>query len=105
MSLIKQRGGRRTTSRSLEKRTWRLEPRTADQPDGRISLCTGRTATHARAAQWRRINISSVHEQIAWGGYSAYAASKAGLSMVSKTLAQEAGPFGRARIVLAPGRD
>lgn len=34
------------------------------------------------------INTSSVHEQIAWSGYSAYAASKAGLSMLSKTLAQ-----------------
>jgi NAD(P)-dependent dehydrogenase (short-subunit alcohol dehydrogenase family) len=49
------------------------------------------------------INISSVHEQIAWGGYSAYAASKAGLSMVSKTLAQEAGPFGVRVLCIAPG--
>jgi NAD(P)-dependent dehydrogenase (short-subunit alcohol dehydrogenase family) len=49
------------------------------------------------------INISSVHEQIAWSGYSAYTASKAALSMLSKTLAQEAGPFGVRVLCIAPG--
>jgi len=49
------------------------------------------------------INTSSVHEQIAWSGYSAYATSKAGLSMLSKTLAQEAGPFGVRVLCIAPG--
>ncbi|MFT3905136.1 MAG: SDR family oxidoreductase [Steroidobacteraceae bacterium] len=49
------------------------------------------------------LNTSSVHEQIAWSGYSAYAASKAGLSMMAKTLAQEAGPFGVRVLCLAPG--
>ncbi len=49
------------------------------------------------------INISSVHELIAWSGYSAYAASKAGVSMMSKTLAQEAGPHGVRVLCLAPG--
>lgn len=49
------------------------------------------------------INTSSVHEQIAWSGYSAYAASKAGLSMMAKTLAQEAGPFGVRVLCIAPG--
>lgn len=49
------------------------------------------------------LNTSSVHEQIAWSGYSAYAASKAGLSMLSKTLAQEAGPFGVRVLCIAPG--
>lgn len=49
------------------------------------------------------INTSSVHEQIAWSGYSAYAASKAGLSMLSKTLAQEAGPYGVRVLCIAPG--
>jgi NAD(P)-dependent dehydrogenase (short-subunit alcohol dehydrogenase family) len=49
------------------------------------------------------INISSVHEQIPWSGYSAYAASKAALSMLSKTLAQEAGPFGVRVLCIAPG--
>jgi NAD(P)-dependent dehydrogenase (short-subunit alcohol dehydrogenase family) len=49
------------------------------------------------------INTSSVHELIAWSGYSAYAASKAGVSMMSKTLAQEAGPYGVRVLCIAPG--
>lgn len=49
------------------------------------------------------VNISSVHERIAWSGYSAYAASKAGLSILSQTLAQEAGPFGVRVLCIAPG--
>jgi NAD(P)-dependent dehydrogenase (short-subunit alcohol dehydrogenase family) len=35
------------------------------------------------------LNISSVHEEIAWSGYSAYTASKAAVSMLTKTLAQD----------------
>lgn len=49
------------------------------------------------------LNISSVHEVIAWSGYSAYTASKAGLSMLTQTLAQEAAPFGIRVLALAPG--
>lgn len=49
------------------------------------------------------INTSSVHEVIAWTGYSDYAASKAGVSMMSKTLAQEAGPYGVRVLCIAPG--
>jgi glucose 1-dehydrogenase len=49
------------------------------------------------------INTSSVHEIIAWSGYSAYTASKAGLSMMSKTLAQEAAPYGVRVLCVAPG--
>jgi NAD(P)-dependent dehydrogenase (short-subunit alcohol dehydrogenase family) len=49
------------------------------------------------------INTSSVHEVIAWSGYSAYAASKAGLSMLAKTLAQEAAPYGVRVLSIAPG--
>ena len=49
------------------------------------------------------LNISSVHERIAWSGYSAYAASKAGLSMLSQTLAQEAAPFAVRVLCIAPG--
>lgn len=49
------------------------------------------------------LNISSVHEIIAWSGYSAYAASKAGLGMMTKTLAQEAAPYGVRVLALAPG--
>lgn len=49
------------------------------------------------------LNLTSVHEAIPWSGYSAYAASKAGLSMLTKTLAQEAAPFGVRVVALAPG--
>ena len=49
------------------------------------------------------LNLTSVHEVIAWSGYSAYAASKAGLSMLTKTLAQEAAPHGVRVVSLAPG--
>lgn len=49
------------------------------------------------------LNITSVHETIAWTGYSAYTSSKAGLSMLTKTLAQEAAPFGVRVLALAPG--
>jgi len=49
------------------------------------------------------LNMSSVHERIAWSGYSAYTASKAGLAMLTQTLAQEAAPFGIRVLALAPG--
>jgi NAD(P)-dependent dehydrogenase (short-subunit alcohol dehydrogenase family) len=49
------------------------------------------------------LNLTSVHERIAWAGYSAYTASKAGLSMLTETLAQEAAPFGVRVVALAPG--
>jgi NAD(P)-dependent dehydrogenase (short-subunit alcohol dehydrogenase family) len=49
------------------------------------------------------INMTSVHEVIAWSGYSAYTAAKAGLSMLTKTLAQEVAPFGVRVLSLAPG--
>jgi len=49
------------------------------------------------------LNLTSVHERIPWSGYSAYTAAKAGLSMMSQTLAQEASPFGVRVVALAPG--
>jgi 3-dehydrosphinganine reductase len=49
------------------------------------------------------LNISSVHELIAWSGYSAYTVSKAGLGMMTQTLAQEAAPYGVRVLALGPG--
>lgn len=49
------------------------------------------------------LNITSVHERIAWSGYSAYTASKAGLGMLTQTLAQEAAPHGVRVLAVAPG--
>jgi glucose 1-dehydrogenase len=49
------------------------------------------------------LNISSVHEEIAWSGYSAYTASKAAIAMMTRTMAQEAAPFGVRVLALAPG--
>jgi glucose 1-dehydrogenase len=49
------------------------------------------------------LSISSVHEVIAWSGYSAYAASKGALAMMTKTLAQEAAPHGVRVLAVGPG--
>lgn len=49
------------------------------------------------------LSISSVHEEIAWSGYSAYTSSKAALAMLTKTLAQEAAPHGVRVLAVAPG--
>ena len=49
------------------------------------------------------LSITSVHEIIAWSGYSAYAASKAAVGMLTKTLAQEAAPHGVRVLAVAPG--
>jgi len=49
------------------------------------------------------LNITSVHEFIPWEGYSAYTAAKAGLSMLSKTLAQEVAEHNIRVLALAPG--
>lgn len=49
------------------------------------------------------LSTSSVHEIIGWTGHSAYTASKAGIGMMNKTLAQEAAPSGVRVLSIAPG--
>jgi glucose 1-dehydrogenase len=49
------------------------------------------------------LNITSVHERIPWTGYSAYTAAKAGVAMLTKTLAQEAAPHQVRVLALGPG--
>jgi glucose 1-dehydrogenase len=49
------------------------------------------------------VNLSSVHETIPWSGFSAYTSSKAAISMLTKTLAQEAAPHGVRVAAVAPG--
>lgn len=49
------------------------------------------------------LNMTSVHEEIPWTGYSAYTASKAGLSMLTRTLSQEAAPHQVRVVALGPG--
>ncbi|MEO6876395.1 MAG: SDR family oxidoreductase [Opitutaceae bacterium] len=49
------------------------------------------------------LSTTSVHEEIAWSGHSAYTASKAAVSMLTKTLAQEAAPHGIRVLAVGPG--
>jgi glucose 1-dehydrogenase len=49
------------------------------------------------------LNVSSVHEIVAWSGYSAYTASKAAIGMMTKTLAQEAAQYGVRVLSIGPG--
>lgn len=55
------------------------------------------------AAAGKIIHISSVHEVIPWAGHANYAASKGGVAMLMKSLAQEVAPA-RIRVnAIAPG--
>ncbi len=49
------------------------------------------------------IHISSVHEVIPWAGHANYAASKGGIMMLMKTIAQETAPFGIRVNSICPG--
>ena len=57
---------------------------------------------HSRA-RGKIVCMSSVHEVIPWGGHVNYAASKGGVSMMMKTLAQEVAPEGIRVNAIAPG--
>lgn len=49
------------------------------------------------------IGMSSVHESIPWAGHVNYAASKGGVSMLMKSIAQEVAPFRIRANCIAPG--
>jgi glucose 1-dehydrogenase len=49
------------------------------------------------------VNISSVHEQIAWERFSHYCASKGGMRMFAQSIAKELAPLGIRVVNVAPG--
>ena len=49
------------------------------------------------------VNISSVHEELAFPNFAAYCASKGGVRMLTRTLAVEFGPLGITINSIAPG--
>ncbi|MEJ7825277.1 MAG: glucose 1-dehydrogenase [Solirubrobacteraceae bacterium] len=49
------------------------------------------------------VNVSSVHEQIPWPGFSHYCASKGGLKLFTGTIARELAPQGIRVASVAPG--
>jgi len=62
----------------------------------------------ARMGRQRRgviVNTTSVHEFIPWSGFSAYTSAKAGLSMFTKTLAQEVADRNVRAVAVAPGAE
>jgi glucose 1-dehydrogenase len=62
-----------------------------------VQVCT----RNSRAG--KIINISSVHEELAFPNFAAYCASKGGLRMLARTLAVELGPLGITINNIAPG--
>src|SRR5437016_5496963 len=54
-------------------------------------LCRG-MVPELSCAPGKIVCMSSVHEIIPWGGHASYAASKGGVGMLMRTLAQEYGP-------------
>ena len=55
------------------------------------------------SATGKIISMSSVHQEIPWAGHANYAASKGGIAMLMKTLAQEVAPFKIRVNGIAPG--
>lgn len=49
------------------------------------------------------VNISSVHEQIPWAGFSHYCATKGGVKLFAQSIARELAPHGIRVVNVAPG--
>jgi len=56
-----------------------------------------------RGAGGRIVNVSSIHEDVAFLNYTTYAASKGGLRMFTRTVCQELAPHGITVNDIAPG--
>ncbi|MDB5143899.1 MAG: glucose 1-dehydrogenase [Mucilaginibacter sp.] len=65
-------------------------------------ICRGVVAERSRAAG-KIICMSSVHEVIPWGGHVNYAASKGGIMMLMKSMAQELAPHKIRVVSIGPG--
>ena len=61
-----------------------------------VFFATQAFVQHCRAASQpgKIVNISSVHEELAFPNFAAYCAAKGGLRMLARTLAVELGPLG-----------
>jgi glucose 1-dehydrogenase len=70
-----------------------------------VFFATQAFVQHCRAAGHggKVINISSVHEDLAFPNFAAYCASKGGVRMLARTLAIELGPLGITINNIAPG--
>jgi glucose 1-dehydrogenase len=70
-----------------------------------VFFATQAFVQHCRAAgrPGRIVNISSVHEDLAFPNFAAYCAAKGGLRVLARTLAVELGPLGIAINNIAPG--
>jgi glucose 1-dehydrogenase len=68
-------------------------------------LCAREAARTMRdaSAEGTIVNISSVHEQIAWERFSHYCASKGGMKLFAQSIAKELAPLGIRVVNVAPG--
>jgi glucose 1-dehydrogenase len=68
-------------------------------------LCAREAARMMRDANAKGtiVNISSVHEQIAWENFSHYCASKGGMKLFAQSIAKELAPLGIRVVNVAPG--
>jgi glucose 1-dehydrogenase len=70
-----------------------------------VFLCSREAARIMRRADAKGaiVNITSVHEQIPWKGFSHYCASKGGEKMFAQSIARELAPHGIRVVSVAPG--
>jgi glucose 1-dehydrogenase len=69
----------------------------------RMMKGTPGTAGEAGGRRGAIVNITSVHEQIPWEGFSHYCASKGGEKLFGQSIARELAPHGIRVVGVAPG--